>query len=567
MRKLLIAIAGVCVLGSLAWAAGPPVIDKMNRHFDHDRHAASSAGRKQAKCADCHKLDAKGLPLKVVEHTRCGACHTFPTSCGAVKVTGVKSPARVCQVCHIPTNKACLPADLPEKPKTDDLESKFTHAKHMNLGSSTEKSCMQCHEAQAPGPGAMGADDDEPKKGKKGKKPKTTTAAGGSKAEAHALCAGCHNANGAKPIMDECAGCHVAPTARSGPQKDNPFRLPNFDHRGHHMASKMTSATTGLCTSCHTDLRVVQGGNQGSALPRPSMLGCQNKCHNGQTAFAATGTKCTNCHKGTEKAEKLKTELAFSHAQHAARNVKIADCTTCHKLESDGTLTTPLAGQDHQPCSNAGCHQTEFASRTNKICGVCHNEEAPWLHATARYPSYADGARPIEYFESMDHEAHLTSKAKLGTDNTACMRCHGEKIAASGSKPPEAHAACAPCHGRGQGPAMTQCQTCHLQQPPQKAQVSQWSVRALFPHNKHGTDPRNRATTKCTTCHNTVAKAKELATIKAPKMSQCDECHNGKLAFKSTGFECSRCHSPQANKPQATALFDGLQLDKRVATR
>jgi len=550
MRNVLIAVVGLGLMCSIATAGGPPVIDKMNRHFDHDRHAASSSTNgKKAACSECHKLDDKGLPIKGREHARCSGCHSYPTSCGVMKTSGMKGPARVCQVCHTPTRKECLPADLPPKPTTDDLESKFTHAKHMGLGSSTEKSCVQCHQAQGPGASAV-VDDKKGKKGKKGGG--ATVATGKDKAEAHGTCSGCHNANGAKPTMADCAGCHVAPTARAGTQQNNPFRLPNFDHKAHHAASKMTIDTTGLCTKCHTDLREVAGGNQGAQLPRPSMLSCQNTCHNGKTAFAATGTKCTQCHKGSDKPEPTKQGLAFSHTQHAARNVKITECNQCHQLEADGTLTVPLKGQDHMPCSNAGCHQTEFASRTNKICGLCHDAVAPWAKAAARYPDY-DVTRVMEYFNQIDHEAHLTSKAKLGTGNDACTKCHGDKI--NGKTPPKAHEDCASCHGRSANPQMTQCQACHLQQPPQKAQVSQWSVRALFPHAKHGTDPRNRKTTACTGCHQTVAKAKDLATIKAPTMPSCDACHNGKLAFKSTGFECSRCHSPQGNKPQPTALL------------
>ncbi len=499
-------------LGLSALAIAAPPIPVAQRKFDHDRHInAARASGKSADCKDCHRMDGNGNTLPGKEHTRCAACHTYPSSCSVLKAPGPKSPARVCETCHVAKRKECLPPDLPPAPTGKSFGAKFTHGKHLTLGSTIERSCVQCHDAQAPAT---------------------------PKVQAHTACSGCHNANGVKPSMTECASCHAAPVGKTQPAAD-PYRLVGFDHKNHHTISKQSA-----CTGCHD--RIVGTGE--AALPRPTMLTCQKSCHDGTKAFSATGTKCTQCHKGvTEPAQPTRTDFSFVHASHANRNVKIAECATCHGVEGDGRLSAPLARKDHMPCANAGCHQTEFASRTTKICGVCHDATAPWQKTVSR----AQKGGKDEWYESMNHVSHL---AKTGTANGACTSCHGEKL--TGGPKPGSHDGCIGCHGKGQAPAMTECGACHLKDAPQRPARNQWSVAVQFEkvggHVKHATDPRSKKGAQCLDCHATVKTAKTLAQIKPSTMTDCDSaCHNGKTAFKTTGFECARCHSAPKGAPSA----------------
>src|SRR4029077_19528709 len=96
-----------------------------------------------------------------------------------------------------------------------------------------------------------------------------------------------------------------------------------------------------------------------------------------------TGTSCTKCHRATEPPVKARTDVPFSHAEHERRNLRIADCASCHVLEADGTLAATLRGKDHLPCAASGCHQTELGSRTTKICGICHATSSPWTKQTS----------------------------------------------------------------------------------------------------------------------------------------------------------------------------------------
>ena len=505
----LVALAGVAV-------AAPP-IPVAQRKFDHDRHVnAARVSGKTVDCKDCHRMDAQGAVLPGKEHKRCESCHTFPSSCTTLKTPGPKGPARVCEVCHVAKRKECLPSDLPPPPTEESFNEKFTHGKHLAFGSGIENGCVQCHEQQAPAP-----------------VPKGTS---------HKLCATCHNAGGvaSKQPITSCTTCHDPGPAKKIGTPPDAFRLTGFDHRAHHGASNKTAT----CTSCHEKL---VGAND-SALPRPSMMGCLTKCHDGQKAFSAVGTKCTACHKGNDPAPPTRTDMAFVHASHANRNVKINDCAMCHGVEADGKLTPPLANKGHMPCAASGCHQTEFASRATKICGVCHDAVAPWAKAVAR----AKPPLKPEWYESIDHAAHIAQAKMTGTGNAACVNCHGDRLA--GAPRPGGHDGCVGCHGKTAKPAMNECNACHVKDQPQKATRGEWSVTAQFEkakgHAKHATDKRSGRPAQCVDCHAGVQKAKTLAEIKPATMMECDAaCHNGKTAFKTTGFECARCHSRVAGVP------------------
>ncbi len=512
-------VLALLVLGFATAVAAPIIKPVSTRKFNHARHIeaaanASESNRKVAACGDCHQLDGKGQQKPGKEHAiRCVKCHNRDVlTCSAVKAPGPKSPARRCIVCHEPTaGTNCQPSDMPAQPTTETFEAGFSHGKHIGFGAAIERECGTCHKAQAP------ANDVVAPRG-----------------AAHSMCADCHRAGGRSKLeMTNCSGCHQPAKGKSGPSAD-PFRLAKFDHRKHHGDSKQAS-----CTGCH---KTVSGA---ADLPRPAMANCMT-CHDGAKAFSAVGTRCTSCHRSAGgPVTPNRTDLGFSHAQHATRNVPIAKCSTCHSVKEDGNLTAPLAEKNHAPCSSAGCHVTEFMTKATKICGVCHDASMPWQKATARA---IEPAKP-EWFEAMNHAAHL---AKKGTSNAACSDCHGDKL--GGGKKPQGHAACAECHGKGQGHPMDDCGKCHVQTAPARRPATEWSVAATFEHTKHANDPVSHKTTACLQCHKDIKNAKDLAAVKKPAMSDCDSCHNGKNSFKTTGFECSRCHSREKQGSTPTAF-------------
>jgi c(7)-type cytochrome triheme protein len=94
---------------------------------------------------------------------------------------------------------------------------------------------------------------------------------------------------------------------------------------------------------------------------------------------------------------------------------------------------------------------------------------------------------------------------------------------------------------------MTDCGGCHklgAKLARSGSSGSEWAVGELFGHEIHGRDPRKPQTqTTCVDCHAGITKANNLGEIKTPTMRSCDGCHDGKYAFKTTGFQCYRCHT------------------------
>jgi c(7)-type cytochrome triheme protein len=102
---------------------------------------------------------------------------------------------------------------------------------------------------------------------------------------------------------------------------------------------------------------------------------------------------------------------------------------------------------------------------------------------------------------------------------------------------------------------MTDCAGCHARARTSKLAASPWSVTATFEHTRHAVDPRSRKPTACTACHTQVAAARDMAQVAPPRMADCDGCHDGKSAFKTTGFACARCHG---KKPAMAMRADGV---------
>jgi c(7)-type cytochrome triheme protein len=519
--------------------AGGPVVERAtNRHFDHDAHAAAQTkmGKPAAKCESCHKQDATGEPQLVGkrEHARClEGCHTFTADCGTM-AAGV---GKVCASCHPTLKPACLPP-LPARAPAS-FESKFTHGRHTAAGASAEPLCARCHEVQA---FAVGT-------------PQPTTTA-------HRACSGCHE-RGAKPFMAECAGCHRAPSQPLA-TAPNPYRLEQFDHRDH-----MKSSKTQTCLTCHQGL----AGSSENSLPHPQMKNCQNQCHNGKTAFTTTGTHCTTCHKATNEQvvpTQPALEVSFSHQVHQKRNVDMKACGSCHQVETNGQVLAPGMNKDHKPCADSGCHETEFFSRTTKVCTVCHGATGtpsamasivPWKKPTMTTIQATQSELP----SPMNHAAHVAAVGGAA-GNATCLGCHGDKFTNGPS--PRGHAACAKCHNKptsASSPAMSNCVACHeLGATIARRPVSSWSVAANFAHTSHSKDPqKGGAAPACAECHASVTRSTTLTNMTAPTMQTCDRCHNGREAFKTTGFDCARCH---AQKKISTTQSNVLDTTPKAPT-
>jgi c(7)-type cytochrome triheme protein len=261
----------------------------------------------------------------------------------------------------------------------------------------------------------------------------------------------------------------------------------------------------------------------------------------GLGAMFALSTPATAQNKNRAK------EVRYLHKLHKANGVNQDNCAQCHQLERNFDVRAPTAANPHQPCATSGCHGEEFFSTKPKICAVCHVDSKPWVKQTAKQKD----RRKSEFGGDLSHETHATGRVKAtgSGPNGVCRTCHGDvfKGQASGKS---GHSACSDCHTRQNQPVMTDCGGCHkLGAKPGRAGGGdgEWAVGELFAHDTHGRDPRKPGTeTTCTECHAEITKANNLGEIKNPTMRSCDSCHDGKNAFKTTGFQCYRCHAESA---------------------
>lgn len=231
----------------------------------------------------------------------------------------------------------------------------------------------------------------------------------------------------------------------------------------------------------------------------------------------------------------------YSHSQHEKLNVKHNNCKVCHTLDSDYNVMPATLGKNHQPCNNENCHASEFMSANPSMCYVCHDDVDP----NVKQQPVVRRRKDSEFGGDLSHKSHTKKVKSAGGVNGACVTCHGDVY--KGQKAGKSgHAACSECHGKSSSPSMGTCSGCHRlgsKQATSGAASGDWSVRAMFSHTSHGNDPRSRkTTTKCLECHQEIAEATNLETIKNPKMEYCDGCHDGKNAFKTTGFGCYNCH-------------------------
>ncbi len=387
-----------------------------------------------------------------------------------------------CLTCH-----SSIRTMKPGKPwfppfrKPGEFHVAFAHAKHVQMTSGGKAECGGCH------------------------------GNGGKAATGHVECARCH-ATGTLPDMNFCAGCHK-PGAAPAPEvsEASAFRVANFSHSRHQQVAHAP------CLSCHNGLTTEEHPE------RPAMKVCDG-CHDGKTAFDARGTHCGRCHKSEQELSAVRIDApAFSHSGHKLRGVNLQPCTTCHGVGGDWRATLP--GQhEHRPCQNDACHATDFDGKIGaRLCLSCHERNDPFEPNPLKRPT--SRVKP-EWTVTMTHGPHLP----IGS--LTCAGCHPsilDPIATIG----DGHVLCGKCHLKNSKPGMDSCLSCHVTVAAKAAGA--WSVVGRFRH-----DQNHRSA--CSNCHRSPITAPELTT---PAMEDCGSCHDGKRAFKTTGFGCARCHGKE----------------------
>jgi c(7)-type cytochrome triheme protein len=114
----------------------------------------------------------------------------------------------------------------------------------------------------------------------------------GDKPEAHAVCGSCHQ-DGLEPTMDDCGSCHKLGYQESRRKSGSRYAVrARFDHSDHDSDPREKKRVAPKCTTCHTGVAKAEKLND---IPAPTMQSC-DACHDGEHAFKTTGFGCVKCH-------------------------------------------------------------------------------------------------------------------------------------------------------------------------------------------------------------------------------------------------------------------------------
>ncbi len=524
-----------------------------SRPGDPDHRAAGFSTR----CEDCHTLD--GWKPASVDHSRfpflgghaavaCARCH--PDSLAQPR-------AKTCAGCHDADRARAKYPDHLAAGFPTGCESchtiytwkspSYSHATFPLLGAHSALECARCHSKQ----------------------PLPTT------------CAGCHDADRARPTSPN----HLAagfPTACNHCHGVNAWKPASFDHSKYPLTGRHSTVA---CASCHTDPKnpskptatTCHGCHQADlAKPKTVAHGvpgfptdCQ-KCHtvNGwqpaafdHSAFPLAGghgaVACASCHASSPVPKTCFGCHAKDRARPTSPNHLAAgfstSCETCHTTIAWTPAATshtkfPLSG-GHAAVSCAACHPNPASPSTPKAttCYGCHQAQITIpgdpLHTVAGFPTACESCHNTTSWKNATY-AH-TKFALTGKHATlACSSCHP-----SGSIPTAS--TCVGCHAKDRStPATpdhlavgfsTACDSCHG--------TAGWKP-AAFDHSKFPLTGKHAAL-GCVACHPDPAKPS------TPTATSCHGCHASKGAavklpdHSAAGFPtaCSSCHTTGGWKP------------------
>lgn len=245
----------------------------------------------------------------------------------------------------------------------------------------------------------------------------------------------------------------------------------------------------------------------------------------------------------------------FSHETHAKLpGQKLADCSTCHQAQADGSPAKPGA-VGHKPCMTSGCHLEKgakgggFLDKNPRLCLGCHESGANFKKNPASRV-FKDNPKP-EHFVEFDHAAHMDRKGPDGSAGNLCTNCHWIDKTTFRAVANPGHPQCAQCHGKEGG--MAKCATCHQEGAKAahfaKPRAGVRMKKGAFSHEHVGhrfyDRDRKEKPIQCSTCHPKVEKVTTLRDLKSLRLvsggtmqNVCAKCHD-----VISGNLCNLCHT------------------------
>lgn len=299
--------------------------------FSHDTHLL-----KNKDCRVCHSAIfnlAKKRTYSMQEMEKglsCGACHN------GKKAFSV-APEKNCTKCHRGT-----PNGVTFKHPAGDAY--FSHDSHV---AGKGLACKSCHNN---GPMKRGITMAQMEKGQS--------------------CGVCHNGKKAFTVESNCTKCHRALVKKNVKFASKPINDAVFSHEFHTQAYK--------CSDCHTKYYPYGGAKHGVTMKQMEQGKSCGVCHNGKTAFAASGD-CNKCHVGFKPANMTYKNSRgtivgyFSHDVHTA----MLACSECHtKVYPYGGAKRGVTMKEMEQGKSCGaCHNGKTAFPVTANCSKCHKKQ------------------------------------------------------------------------------------------------------------------------------------------------------------------------------------------------
>ena len=229
----------------------------------------------------------------------------------------------------------------------------------------------------------------------------------------------------------------------------------------------------------------------------------------------------------------------FSHEKHLGLLKAKDPCQSCHTVGDDDLVQRPGSNQ-HQPCSNSGCHYENFTAPPDDFCSVCHAEVNPLVKDASEMFEYPRPGRvsAVQNVVAFDHKKHL----KLNQDCSACHTVVADPSVPYATLP--RHKECKSCHSKNNKLLMENCKGCHSARS--VAEPKRFVTNEIrFTHGKHFAD--NAGQISCKTCHADIFKSSNAKDRGLPSMKVCEKCHNDSSRVRrkfrtDTRGECTTCH-------------------------
>jgi hypothetical protein len=360
-------------------------------------------------------------------------------------------------------------------------------------------------------------------------------------------CNSCHPDERYKKTLKTCVGCHALNDVHRGDlgikckkcHTPKTWKKTSFDHDKDTKFALKDGHAKLKCSNCHK-------GNPKKEKLKMTCVSCHKNDDEHKGGF---GPKCESCHNS-----KVWKEVHFNHDKDTKfklveRHAKLL-CQNCHK-------GLPKKEKNKTKCFD--CHKVDdvHKGQEGKKCGKCHDQQS-WKtnvkfdHNKTLFPLM--GLHVVTTCE----QCHLSAEFK--NVGTKCLDCHLKDDMHRKRLGTE----CALCHSsegwnlwkfdhsqqtkfilRGYHKDLN-CHLCHIKPVEEKIEIS----KTCYGCHKADDVHKGQVGEKCDRCHNNIAwdaniqfdhDLTKFPLIGIHAITTCDDCHSS-MEFSAVKADCINCH-------------------------